>query len=470
MGFVKPLASLICGFILCFVPLMALAEVSHVELPNVAKDNAEHTLTGAVKKAIEDAGFTVYDEASLKDQAGKAGVSEKYWTSSDQIVKVNQTAHHDVVVVTELHPNKKPYMAVSVYDASTGKLAGSFKLKLKKKIRLSKDEKSELIKKLNGIFKGIGGSGAQVADITNDQEIESTASDNSSCGSDCDEDEAEDNSGKLKSGAGRPVFSFAFYVNPGIHDFKHSDETKLPLSHKTFAYPVFASDIYFFPFPLFSKNDYLQGLGISAGFGVAKPKLDTKFNYNKNIAFETSCTKDEATQTYTCSAIQYRIHADLMYRLLLQKNSDGRLNADGAALDFIAGFNLLNHLLDSNPGYNGNSYYGIRAGLGFSTPLGTKLVRLNAKALFLANFNEDDEEHVSRLGHERDLSIGANAGMTLMIDMYKGFFIQAGYELNYIYSNYKGFGCNNDKCTRPLDSKVHDMFHEIVLGLGYMVY
>ena len=226
----------------------------------------------------------------------------------------------------------------------------------------------------------------------------------------------------------------------------------------------------FFPFPLFSTNDYLQGLGIHFNFGFARPALNTKFKYKKDAQVNTECTLND-DNTYTCKTTEYRIQADLIYRLLLQKTGEGKLNPNGMALDFLFGFNLLQHMIDDNPSYNGNDYYDFRVGLGFSTPLGIDKVRLALNAAFIGNLpKKEAESRTKRLGKERDLSIGAAANMDLLFDIYKGLFIHAGYGMTFMYSKYKGAGCNNSECTRPSNAKVKDLYHEMTFGLGYMYY
>ena len=399
-------------------------------------------------------------------EAKKAGVDGKYWESQSKIVQVNQKVNHHVVVVTELHPNKKPYMAVAVYDANTGKEIGTYKQKLKKKTRLSKDEKANFIKQLESFFKSIQAKDSESQELTNRSDTKQTSKKN--------EQEIQksknENREKLAHGAGRPIFLIAANFNPGIHDFKFRDDTNLPLSHKLAVYPVFGFDFVFFPCPLFSSADYLQGLGIQFGFGFAKPKLDTMFRYKQGAEFETECKMDETNHTFTCPTIQYRIHADLVYRLLLQKKSDGKLNPNGMSLDFLAGFHLLNHVLDENPGYDGNKYYGIRVGMGFSTPLGIDRVRLSLGASFIANLNKENIDILKKFGKERSLSLGTQASADIMFDIYKGLFLHAGYQLIYMHSTYNGTGCNNETCTRPENAVINDFFHEVILGLGYMLY
>lgn len=465
----KHLASIFFIIFLSLLPVFAMADggkVSLIDLPNVAKDNAAHTLTNAVHQTLTEAGYTVFNQESMTAEAKKAGVDGNYWESETKIAQVNQNTNHHVVIVTELHPNKKPYMAVAVYEASTGKQLGTYKQKLKKKNRLSKDEKADLLKHLESFFKSVKATESSSQELTKRSDTTQSSKDNEQVSQDTKDEPHE----KLTHGAGRPVFLIAANFNPGIHNFKFKDDTKLPLSHKSAVYPVFGIDFVFFPCPLFSSVDYLQGLGIQFGFGFAKPKLDTTFNYNKNMNIETDCKMDETNHTYTCPAMQYRIQADLVYRLLLQKTSEGKLNPNGMSLDFLAGFHLMNHVLDKNPGYEGNNYYGVIVGLGFSTPLGVDRVRLSLGASFIANLNKESTDILKKYGKERNLSLGTKASADIMFDIYKGLFLHGGYQLVYMHSTYNGSGCNNDTCSRPENSVIDDFFHEVILGLGYMLY
>ena len=97
-------------------------------------------------------------------------------------------------------------------------------------------------------------------------------------------------------------------------------------------------------------------------------------------------------------------------------------------------------------------------------------MRLSLNAAFVGNLKKEDENRTKRLGKERGNSMGANAGVDFLFDIYKGFFLHAGYDMLFIYSKYNGSGCSNAECTRPSNARINDLYHEIVFGLGYMYY
>ena len=525
MNTVRQIAYAVFVVFLCVIPVFASAQDEEsisrlIDMPNIEGDNDSLALTEAVRTALGDATHLVFSEEEMRNAAKEAKLSEEYWINPDDVVALNKNLRHDAILVSSLEGGKKVSLSVTIYNAFTGELVGSFEQKLKKKNKLSKDETKSLIKQVNELVKTIDANNYPyeiVITVNSEPSGATITKDGVVIGTTPYEYKATEIPGateewvislpdrepvkqivamdstntynikfknevvveeptKPQGGTGRPVFLVAVNASPSIHSFQLSDELNTALSHKSSVYPLFSMDLAFFPFPLFSTNDYLQGLGLQINGGFAMPLLNTKFGYSSTDDIsKVDCTVN-GDNTYTCKTMEYRVTADIVYRLLLQKTEKGKLNPNGMALDFFAGFNWFNHIVNTNLNYNGNNYGGIRAGVAFSTPLGLDQLRLSVKGAFVYHLLSEDGVRVNKLGEKRDMSLGAQGGLDVLYDIYKGLFVHAGYNLLFVHSNYSGFGCsntmNNDSkhCTKPKNSTVNDMFHEIVLGVGYMLY
>ena len=530
MKLAKQLAYAVFIVFLCVIPLFASAQDGEesisrlIDMPNVEGDNAGLALTEAIRTALGDSGHLVFNEEEMRAAAKNAGMEEEYWKTPEKIAALNKSLRHDAVIVSiQDSASKKPGVNVTIYNAFTGEVAGSFEQKLKKKNKLSKDESKALLKSVNEIVKTIDANNypyeivitvktdPEGATITKDgvvigttpfeykitevpggketwvitlgdhtpitQEIALDESKNYNFkfrsgegGDSTSKSSSASSTDKVENGVGRPIFMVAANASPSIHDFHLSDKTKTQLSHQSSVYPMFSLDLAFFPFPLFLNNEYLQGLGIQVSGAFAQPFLDTKFSFTNSGSLDTKCKFNEKDNTYTCSTMEYRVTADIVYRLLLQKNADGHLNPNGMTVDFFVGFNWFNHIVETNPSFNGNNYGGIRVGAAYSTPIVLDQLRIAVKAAFVYNLLKEDPIRYNKLGEKRDMSLGAQAGLDILYDIYKGLFVHAGYNLLFVHSNYSGYGCSDSSCTRPVDSSVNDFYHEIVLGVGYMLY
>ena len=505
---------------LCIAPIFAFAQDDGasasrlIDMPNITGDRGGSAMSEAVRLALGRAEHVVFNEDDMKTAASEAGVDGNYWDDPKKIVKVNKKARHDAVVIG-VYNSRKPMISFTVYNAFNGEVLGTFDQRIKKKGKPSKRELNNVASKVTNLVKEIDAEDYPyeiIIKVTSDPpgatvtrggtivgttpyeykltQIKGASEDwvitlpekepvtkhiamdaSKTYHIDFNSDEVEDIPRSGETGRGLPKFLIAVNISPTIFDFKISDQTNSKISHKSKVFPKFSLDFVFFPFTLFSENDYLHGLGIQLGGSFASPLLDTKFSYAKNANVNTKCTKSSDGRTYTCSTMEFGFYADIIYRLLLQKDDHGNLDHDGMAMDFYAGFYMLNHNVQTNPSYNGNNFGGIRIGVAYSTPLGIEDLRLAIKGNFNYNVLNEAPIRYNKLGEKRDLSLGANIGLDLMYDIWKGLFVRAGYDLFIGHNSYKGMGCSDEACTKgPRDSTTNVLLHEIKLGLGYMLY
>lgn len=514
--FARQLAYALFFVFLCTAPLFAFGQDSTrlIDIPDIL-NNSEGSQE--IRDAVSEYGHTVFNNDDIEYVARKNGMQPDYWMDPALIPKMNKKARHDAFVIISHESGKKnASLVITIYNANTSEVVAEMERVLKKK-KVTKDDVKAVARGINSVVGDIPPfvyppditititSNPTGATVMRDGSVMGTTPYNYVIDPDptlieqwtltypgrdpvmqsiaFDKSNTYDvkflpapnsgtSAGKVPGSTGRPVFLIGFNISPTIHDYNFTDNAprlRLNMSHKTKAYAVFSFDVAFFPFGLFTDIDYLQGLGLqtSVGFGF----LDTNISTQDATAV-SKCTR-ESNNILKCGTSYIRFNIDLIYRLLLQKK-DGRLNPDGMALDFMFGFNLINYTLDENPYYLGNDYKGVHLGTAFSTPLGLPKLRLKTDLGFYINAGHDDLKKFAKLGTARDYSWGLNIGLKFMYDIWKGIYVQAGYDFKYIDTKYKGVGTvklsSNAKVENPKDASIKDMYHEIMLGFGYMFY
>lgn len=505
--------------LVCFIPVLALAQddVSRlIDLPDVENDDKAHTMTTAVREALTKAGHIVFTQEEMAAAARENGFNDGYWFSNDDIAKVNKRIRHDAVVRLV---NQSRSVVIYVHNAYTGEVLAELERALKKKNKLTKNDASAIAKGVTSIVSQIDPaiyppeititvrsvpSGATVSkngapigttpfqyqtvqdasqserwvvSYPNHEPVEQTVT--------LDKDQTFDLNlhaviptqkrfGKIGGSTGRPIFAAGFNIAPTVRSLK-ADATITqkglkPVEYTTSAFATYSFDIEFYPFPLALDIDYLQGLGIIAniGFGFLSSEFELNDGGTK-CKLEGELDGKSKKGTYTCSTDYLRLRTGLIYKLLLQKN-DGRLDPDGLAIDFIAAFHYENFDVQSNNIYAGHSYKGLNGAVRFSAPLGLSFLRLAVSLGFYANFGGGEIEKTTKWGNKINLSWGVGTGISLLYDIWKGIYARVGYDFTYMQTNFAGHGSIGTKQNQPIDAKTKDFYHEIMIGIGYMLY
>lgn len=518
MNTIKSLAYAVFFVFLCIAPIFANAQDGSIgrliDVPDVENDTPKMKLTEELRSALGDAGHIVFTEDEMRAAARANGMSGQYWLNGDQIAKINKKIRHDAVVRFVYQSGKKPSVVIYIYNAYTGEMVQDLERRLKKK-KLTKDDKSAIVRGVNMIVseimpieypeeieirvdstpqganvvrKGVkvgttpyvlkmeevkGASEQWTLELEGKESsmvlvnLDKTA-EYSVVLNDLPNPTSDGTRGKVTGGTGRPIFSIGFNVSPTIRRLDSSADDGTPIAYRTQAFPEFSFDVGFFPFGLVSTSDYLQGLGIQLGVGFGF--LDSTLVVG--VGDKHECTVNDTTEgsaTVTCNSSYIRFNADLVYRLLLQKKGE-RLNPNGLALDFILGFNLAKYTIDTNPIYTGHDYTGAKLGLKFSTPLGLNNLRFDAGLNFYINAGQGDINKLSKWGSLKEKSWGLNFAAHVLYDIWRGIYAQVGYSLTYMYTDFGGVGCLDKHCLVPKNAESKDMYHEIMLGLGYMLY
>lgn len=518
MNTIKSLAYAVFFVFLCIAPIFAMAQDGSIgrliDVPDVENDTPKLKLSEEIRNALGDAGHIVFTEEEMRSAARANGVSSNYWLNRDEIAKLNRKIRHDAIVRFVYQNTKKPSIVIYIYNAYTGEMIQDLERKLKKK-KLTKDDKAAIVRGVNMITSEIvpieypeeieirvdsDPQGAavirkgikvgttpyvlkldEVKGASEQWTIELEGKESSTVLVNLDKTAdykvtlvdppnptSDGARGKVTGGTGRPIFWLGFNVSPTIRRLNSSADAGTPIAYKTQAFPEFSFDVGLFPFGLASTNDYLQGLGVQLGVGFGF--LDSTLVVGAGDKHE--CTVNESVDgnaTVTCNTSYIRFNADLVYRLLLQKKG-AKLNPNGLALDFLLGFNLAKYTIDSNPIYTGHDYTGMKIGAKFSTPLGINNLRFDLGLSFYINGGQGDVAKLSKWGSLKEQSWGLNLATHLLYDMWRGIYAQVGYSLTYMYTDFGGVGCLDKHCLVPMNAESKDMYHEIMLGLGYMLY
>ena len=522
MNLVKSLAYAVFMLFLCIAPIFADAQDNNarlIDIPDVDNDVSGNSFTNALREIFAEDGHIVFNEEEMNDAAAQTGVKPEYWTDPELIKRVNQTARHDALIYFVHHKSsKKSKLVFSIYNAYTGELMQDFEIRLAKKNKISRTEKKKIKNAVESIIADIDPSlypsdvvvkiistpsGAEVSrdgivigttpleytiphadtealeqwvltypgrdPVIQNISVARGATYNVNI-PDINQASQTGFIGKIKSGFGRPILKAGFNASPTIRRLKSEDnEGASVITYRSVVYPTFSFDLEFYPASLFSDIDYLQGLGLQAsvGFGF----VDTSLQINNN---DTKCTivDSSANGLYTikCGTQYVRATVDVVYKLLLQKSSDGKLNPNGMALDFLLGYAYSGYTLDENNLYRGNVYHSLRLGARYSTPLGLDAFRLGVKFNLDITTNNGGVKYLELWGNGIGSRIGLNTGLDFSYDIYKGFFARIGYDLSFYSVQYKGNGCLDTNCTSPVKPNSKDFYHEIVLGLGYALY
>lgn len=484
-----------------------------VDIPNI--ENAKADLTDDFRQIFSDIGHLVYNESEMLSGASAMGIGHaQYWKDPELLKKVNKRLRHDALITLRLESTKrKDTLIVDVFNGfSAEKLAG-FELGLKRKGKLSNEEKSKLRNAIHPLLIDINASlypsvvfiqvdsaptGASIlrngveigktpytyettanpaskeqwvitldgyepkmqdVDLSTDQQYSISFMDQTP-------QESTEFRGKVRHGGARPIFSVGLNADVGLRSLESSVTGWTPISYSTKAYPVIGLDLAFYPFGLFVNNEYLAGLGVFGNFGIGF--LEDKLRFTASTPASTSC-KDNGNGTYSCDTLYSRFQFGVNYRLLLQKK-DEHLNPNGMALDFLLGYNWSMMQIEKNPLYRGHAYQGLLLGTAFSSPLGLDALRAQLGLNFIYNVGFGNAQMIGTWGTGVDNSIGVGLNLGLSYDIWKGIFARLGYNLNYFSTKYKGEGCMNDACNLPTNSKTSDMYHEIIIGFGWMLY
>lgn len=516
MLILKKLAHIAFLLFLCLMPALVMAQedvARLIDVPNVEGDRSNLAMTKAIRKAISDAGHIVFTEEEMVAAAASAQLGDGYWKSPDNIAKVNKIARHDAVVrVVNQHKSAVVY----VYNAYTGEQLAELERRLKKKNAISSADAKAISKAVTQIaseiipaeytqeivvtIKSVPSGASVMRDgvaigttpfeyklteqpgaseqwvITYPEHepvsqliaLDKTSTYNVNLQAKIYEPEYL---GKLRGSTGRPILMAGFNIAPTIRNLSSSAKKGTPISYTTQAFPVYSFDIEFYPFPIGLDIDYLQGLGLifNAGFGF----LDSNFEIS-NAGEDIQCRllgKENADGkgAYVCDTSYVRIRAGIIYKLLLQKR-DNRLNPDGLALDFILAYNYANYDIDNNSLYNGHKYSGIDVGVRFSAPLGLKNLRAAAHLDFYGNFGQGDAAKTTKWGNSIDSNWGLSTGINFTYDIWHGIYARVGYDFTYMDTKFAGNGTIGAQHAEPTDAESKDMYHEILLGFGYLLY
>ncbi len=521
MNLYKTLAYAVFMAFLCIAPIFASAQDTAarlIDIPDVENDVSGNTLTSALRDIFSDNGHIVFGQDDMNDAASQVGVSGSYWKDPDLIKKVNKSVRHDAVVYF-IHQRSSggSKLVFNIYNAYTGELIQDFEIKLAKKNKISKTEKLKVRKAVETIIGDINPddypsdimvkiistpAGAEVSrngvilgvtpletpimqqdtealeqwvltypgrdSVTQNVSVARGATYNVNIP---DVYTSGDSGfiGKIKSGFGRPILKVGVNASPGIRRLKSEDKNGGDvISYRSAVYPVFSFDLDFFPTPLFSDIDYLQGLGIS--FGVGYGFHDTSLQVDNS---DTECTVVDGSEngvfTLKCGTNYIRANVDVVYKLLLQKR-DGKLDPNGMAVDFILGYAYTGYKLQENKLYRGSVAHAFQLGARYSTPIAIDDFRFSANFLFNINGNNGGIDYLKYWGTSIASSVGLSTGLDFSYDIYKGFFVHAGYQFSYNLTKYSGNGCLDKNCSSPSNAEVQEFYHEIMLGLGYALY
>lgn len=523
MSLFKTLSYAIFMAFLCIIPCFASAQEESlsrlIDIPNVENDVDGLALTTAIREVFSDGGHLVFNEDEMRETASQMGVNDSYWNEPALIKKVNRTTRHDALVRFVYQQSRKSgSMIFYIYNAYTGEMMQDYEIKLSKKGKLSKTEKKKIRKAVESIISTIDAAqypadivikitstpeGAEV--MRNGLSIGKTPLEYTLPPQDTEELEQwvlvyperepvmqnislarsatydvnipnvvsaaveEQQMTKVKSGYGRPLLMAGFNVSPTIRRLKSTDNKGLSVfSYRTQVFATPSFDIEFFPAPLFTSIDYLQGLAlkVNVGFGFLHSSLQVK---DSNSQMCEVVTTNGSTATIRCKTTYVRANVDLMYRLLLEKE-DGRLNPNGMALDFFLGYNMNSFKLDNNSLYRGHVYHGFNIGTRYSMPLGLDDFRFEVNLAFDINARHGGISMIEKWGTHIGSSWGLDTGLAFSYNIWKGLYARIGYEFSYDTIQYKGNGCLDVECSSPKDANVKDFYHEIMFGFGYALF
>lgn len=512
----KQLAHAIFLVFLCLMPALVMAQedvARLIDVPNVEKDRSNHSMTKAIRKAISDKGHIVFSQEEMINAAAQAQLGDGYWRNSSDIAKVNRYARHDAVVRVV---NQQKSVVINVYNAYTGEQIAELERRLKKKNVVSTADAKAIANAVSQVC-------ADIVPIEYNQEITISVFSTPSGASVMRDGVAigttpfeytttevpgaseqwvitypehepatqlislektfrydvnlhakvyePDYIGKLGGGTGRPIFLVGFNVAPTIRKLSSTAKKGTPISYTAETFALYSFDVEFYPFPIGLDVDYLQGLGIifNASFGF----LDSKFEI-VNASSDVECSQvgkasSDGRAAFVCETSFVRIRAGIIYKLLFQKKTN-RLDPDGMALDIILGYQYANFDIQKNSLYNGHRYSGIDFGLRFSAPLGLKNLRAAAHFDVYGNFGQGDAQKTTKWGNSIDSSWGISAGINFIYDIWRGIYARVGYDFTLMKTNFAGNGTIGAEKAEPVGAESKDMYHEILIGLGYMLY
>lgn len=519
-------------FFFMLLPAWSYSQESRLlDIPEVENDNATLSMSNAVREIFSEQQHIVFNDADMIQNATAAGVEDPfYWYTGDLVKKVNAKNRHDAVLISAIvKDGKKTILSIDVRNAYTGESVGVVKQSIANKKKLSTKEKRAILAAVTDYLNLINPadypalitivinstpSGASVLrggriigqtpltmeteekkypeswtlayegyneyvqkiDLTQDgeynisMEVATTAEDSSNNGGAL---------GKMQTGRALPIFRIGFSVDPTIRSLDTDVQTGNAFDYSTAPYAMFAFDLEFFPLTLALDNPWVGGIGLfgNVGFGFLNHVLSST-SITEGNAPECEAVDANGKKAFRCGTTHTRFQVGLLYRILLQSDEAGHRDVDGMNLDILLGYTWNQFELKQNPSYNGHGYQGMFGGVRFGTYLGLRDLRLDVEFDFQGYFGYGTGSMISAWGESVDSGFGINLKLDLMYVIWKGLYAKVGYSLTYAKTTYNGAG--NQKIELGADGSYHgveptgsianDMYHEIMIGVGYSIF
>lgn len=511
----KQVAHAIFLVFLCLMPAIVMAQESVarlIDVPDVEEDRSNRSMTKAIRKAISDKGHIVFTQEEMINAASEVQLGEGYWRNPEDIAKVNRYARHDAVVRVV---NQQKSVVIYVHNAYTGEQIAELERRLRRRNSISSSDAKAIAKAVtqvaeeivpieykeeivitvqstpsgasvmrDGILLGTtpfeykiteapGASEQWVISYPEHEPVTQVVSLDKTFRYDVNlhaKVYEPTYLGKLGGDTGRPIFMLGFNVAPVIRSLSSTAQKGSPINYTAETFALYSFDLEFYPFPIGLDVDYLQGLGIifNVGFGF----LDSKFEII-NPGGDVECRQVGKTlngrAAFVCDTSYVRIRAGIIYKLLFQEKNN-RLDPNGMALDFIFGYQYANFDIQKNSLYNGHLYSGIDFGLRFSAPLGLKNLRASVHFDVFGNFGQGDALKTTKWGNSIDTSWGLSTGLNFTYDIWKGIYARIGYDFRFMRTDFAGNGSIGAEKAEPVEAESDDMYHEVLIGFGYMLY
>ena len=451
-----------------------------------------------------------------------AGVSgDRFWEDLEMLAQVARVAKYDALLVPTIERRKRRYyINVKVYNACYGEFTGEVEVKLGKKARLGSNDQEELRNQLNETIaltrcdweppkteafitvhtqpegaeilrdgQSLGqtpletavplGEGSEMwevmyqgqpagmlkVDISQDgsyehiipPEIAGTP------------EQEEDSGAGMPMGTARSILDLHAGVVVGIRSLAVSVVEGVPLDYDSAAYPIFNLDLAFYPFPLFSSNEYLAGFGVIANGGYGSLDSTIPLIGGRTLPEGSECSGDGTS--VTCPTTHTQFQAGATYQLLLQSHPEkaGYLDPNGIAINLDILYSWLVFDVASNPTYEGHGYQGLNVELGFSTPLVLPELRAKIQGGYIHLVGFGDAEMIEDWGLTAT-GLGGTFEVGLSYEFWAGLYGALGYEATFFQTTYDGVGCQDEACTLPTGSIADDVYHRIAVQLGYRLH
>ncbi|MDX9722298.1 MAG: hypothetical protein RBU37_16260, partial [Myxococcota bacterium] len=270
-------------------------------------------------------------------------------------------------------------------------------------------------------------------------------------------------------GQGRPIIEVAAGAALTGRSLDVTVDEGNPLSYSSSIYPVFTFDLLFFPFAIFSSNDYLAGIGIFGDFGYGT--LDSAIPVDPSAPVPEACSGSDDPGQVNCSTTHSQFKIGGAYRLLFNSSKDhpDKLDPAGMALTIKAAYQWLVFDVAENTTYEGHGYQGLLFGLEFGMPLGLDELRAEIGVAYTQMLSFGDGTMIANWG-ESASGFGFSADAAISYDIVAGLFAKLLYDFSYFTTSYGGTGCQNRECTLPTGAAASDMYNQISVQLGWRFY